>query len=719
MRLGFRALVAVGSTALLMAGLATMLGQPAALVVLLGAVMAMLMSTGIREVHRRTIAQTALAAPVVAVIGVSLGVVTAEQRVLGLLTFVAVSFVAVWVRRFGPRWFTLGFLLWQGFFFALFLQPPLSSLPFLLSAVVISCLWVGVLLLTVLYDDPGSKLRRIVSTLRARARSAIAAALDVLDDPDDEKKVRAMHRNLLQLREVALLLDGQLADSRATPDGVSPTRMRRWTVDVEIGLDEVCGATMSIAGQRSKLEPQTLRAVRRVLETLGWGEHDAAVQAVKELGAVDNCQVRGVKRLASGSVFLLDVINSWDAGQLGAQQGEPALAPKSEGSPSGAATADNDEHNADPLDENDDFETVVTLISGNLPGSAALAEKSIGRENARRLSPSRMRLTTRQAIQAGVAAGLAILVGEAISRERFYWAVIAAFIGFAGTATSGETLSKGTGRIAGTLTGLVAAVWLANVTHGHPAVAVGLIMLCIFFAFFLQPVFYSGMIFFITVMLGQLYTLLGTFSDELLALRLLETAGGAAIGILVSLLVLPAHSRATLREARKAFLADLGDLLDGCAQRLNGQQPDRDLLALTVQLDASGRQIMRTRKNVTVGRLFGADRIAVRHRISVLGACGAAARTLAGAVSPEHPNAALSKACTELAAEARRLGDAPKLGNPPALPPGEPDALDRVQPLLDEAGDDIDVAGALRALRRLSDALGILSNRQVGQSTKP
>jgi hypothetical protein len=111
---------------------------------------------------------------------------------------------------------------------------------------------------------------------------------------------------------------------------------------------------------------------------------------------------------------------------------------------------------------------------------------------------------------------------------------------------------------------------------------------------------------------------------------------------------------------------------------------------------------------VTVGRLFGADRIAVRHRISVLGACGAAARTLAGAVSPEHPNAALSMACTELAAEARRLGDAPKPGNPPVLPPGEPEAFDRVQPLSDEAGDDFDVAGAspaVGALRRLSDAL--------------
>jgi hypothetical protein len=121
---------------------------------------------------------------------------------------------------------------------------------------------------------------------------------------------------------------------------------------------------------------------------------------------------------------------------------------------------------------------------------------------------------------------------------------------------------------------------------------------------------------------------------------------------------------------------------------------------------------------VTKGRLFGADRIAARHRISVLGTCGAAARALAGAISTEHPNHALSRACTELATEARRLGDAPQLGNPPALLPGELDALDRVQPLLDKASDDTDNTGALRAFRRLSDALGLLSNRQIVQPTQ-
>ena len=100
--------------------------------------------------------------------------------------------------------------------------------------------------------------------------------------------------------------------------------------------------------------------------------------------------------------------------------------------------------------------------------------------------------------------------------------MIAAFVAFAGTATSGETLRKGAGRIAGTVLGLVAAVGLANLTRDTTAVAIAAILVCIFLAFFLQAVSYGAMIFFITVVLGQLYTLLGTFSDELLEIRLLR-----------------------------------------------------------------------------------------------------------------------------------------------------------------------------------------------------
>ena len=66
------------------------------------------------------------------------------------------------------------------------------------------------------------------------------------------------------------------------------------------------------------------------------------------------------------------------------------------------------------------------------------------------------------------------------------------------------------------------------------------------------------MIFFITLMLGQMYTLLNTFTDAVLVLRLEETAAGAAIGVAVSILVLPTGTRATARAARAGFLRPAG-----------------------------------------------------------------------------------------------------------------------------------------------------------------
>ena len=693
LRQGVRAIVAVGSTLLVEFALAQLLGEPALLGMLLGAVVAMLMSTGIRDEHRRVIALTAGAAPFAAAGGASLGVLTAEQHLLGLVTFVLVSFGAVWIRRFGPRWFTLGFLLWQGFFFALLLHPPVSSLPFLLIAIAVSGVWVGALLLTVLYEDPQGRLLRIVTALRARARSGIAAAVGVLDEPGDPRAIRQLRRQLIQLSEIALLLDGRLADRRALPEGVPPARMRRWTVDFEIGMDEVAGATVDIATRLTDVPPATVAVVRQVLTALGWADAGSAVSAAEQIDLTDESNVPAVRRLASAALFLLETVRRWDSGELR--------------SPAPAGT----DGPADILDEDEGFEPVVNLIGGNLPGSALLAQQTIERVDAGRWSPSRMRLTTRQAIQAGVAAGLAIVAGEAISTQRFYWAVIAAFVAFAGTATSGETLQKGASRIVGTVLGLVGAVGLADLVNGHKGVAIAAILGCVFLAFFLQQLSYGLMVFFITVMLGQLYTLLGTYSDELLLVRLAETVAGAAIGILVSLLVLPTHSRATLRVARQSFLGSLGDLLDACAVTLEGQVPERDLLTLTVSLDAGGRQLVRTRRALTKGRLFGADRAGLRHRITVLGSCGASARTVAASISGARPDAGLARASRELAAEARRLGDLPHLGQPAESGPGEVTALHRVRSLLEEVPPDNRIA--LHALRRLNEALALLGPRSV------
>lgn len=709
LRQGIRAFLAVSTTLLLELVLVRTLNRPAVTPLLLGAAVAMLMSTGIRETRRPVIVRTAAVAPLIAALGTSLGVLTGERRLLGLTTFVAVSFVAVWVRKFGQRWFTLGFLFWQSFFFALFLHPRLAMLPFLLLATAISGLWVGLLLATVLYDDPQLKLRRIVQGLRARARAGIAASADVLDSGGEPRSVRHLRGQLGQLAEVALVLDGQLADRRSLPAGVPPGRLRRWTFDVEIGMDELAGATVQLAEQRSDLSPATLDAVRALLQSVGWAEYGAALAAARQMESAP-AQPPAVRRLASAAAFLLETVELWQSGDLTAGR-EPG-------------TPDRDElpQGADALDEDDEFEPAVTLIGGNLPGSAALAQQTLTDDDARRFALSRLSLTTRQAIQAAVAAGLAIVAGELISPARFYWAVIAAFVAFAGTATSGETLRKGASRIGGTVLGLIAAVGLADITDGNHPAAIALMLICIFCAFFLQTVSYGAMIFFITVLLGQLYTLLGTFSDELLLIRLVETVAGAAIGIFVSLVVLPTHSRPTLRVARRVFLEDLAELLEACAQTLEGGTPPRTPLTLTMVTEASARQLVRTRQALTRGRLFGSDRSSLRHRVSVLGTCGSSARAFAAAISlhPPHGAAAtaLARASREAAQEARRLAAAAELGNPPALPSGAPDLAGVVRDLLegraaDRSGLAADAA-AVRSLRRLVEALALLGRTSAG-----
>ena len=683
-RLGLRAFVAVGSTIALQALVAALFDRSATQLMLLGAIVAATVSTGVREPRRRLVLQYALLATLLSCAGIAVGAFTAQVHLLGLAAFVVVSFVAVWVRRFGPRWLSLGFVLWQGFFFALFLRLPVADLGFLTFAVGISGVWVTLLLSTVLFENPQAKLRRVVVALRARARSGISAALEVLDDPNDERRRRVVRRELVQLREIALLLDGLLADPRSLPPELKPGRVRRWTVEVEIGMDEVCAAALAIAGTRDSFGAQDLDAVRRTLDTLGWADPAKAHRRAQELA---DHHLPALHRLGAAAVLLLDTVQEWDDG-LVLRDGGP-----------------------DEFEEDDPFAPVVTLVAGNLPGSAQLAEASLSRPGSARFAPSRLRLTTRQAIQAAVAAALAIALGEAISPQRYYWAVIAAFVIFAGAATAGENLSKGVARIVGTVLGLVVGVGVAELTRGHLGWSITTILICVFLAFFSQPISATAMIFFITVLLGQLYTLLGTFSEELLVLRLEETVAGAVSGILVALLLFPTSSRAALRQARKVFMSALADLLDGCAAGLRGQSPGQDLLGLSVSLDAAARQVVRTRRALTRGRLFGADRLEVQHRVTVMSTAGAAARALAAAVPVAPPDPGLAEVASALADDARRLSDAPLLSStdrpgPAAFPAELRPALDRAS-----ASNSATSTAVAKALLRLGDAMSMLRVR--------
>ncbi|MBO3678639.1 FUSC family protein [Streptomyces sp. NEAU-YJ-81] len=69
----------------------------------------------------------------------------------------------------------------------------------------------------------------------------------------------------------------------------------------------------------------------------------------------------------------------------------------------------------------------------------------------------RLRLTTRQAIQAGIASALALLVGHALDQHYFFWAAACCLVVFNGTATGAQTVTRSIHRMVVTAMGLLPA----------------------------------------------------------------------------------------------------------------------------------------------------------------------------------------------------------------------------------------------------------------------
>ncbi|WP_190107686.1 FUSC family protein [Streptomyces cinnamoneus] len=154
------------------------------------------------------------------------------------------------------------------------------------------------------------------------------------------------------------------------------------------------------------------------------------------------------------------------------------------------------------------------------------------------------RPTTRQAFQATFACAVALGVGQIVSDERWYWAVGTAWWIFVNTASRGETLVRGFRRVIGTMAGIAVGLLVAVPLHGAPAPTAALVAVCVFGIFYTAAPSYSWMMFFVTVMAGFLYGLLGVLHPGLLALRFEQTLVGAAGAALAVALVLPVTTHA-------------------------------------------------------------------------------------------------------------------------------------------------------------------------------
>lgn len=168
----------------------------------------------------------------------------------------------------------------------------------------------------------------------------------------------------------------------------------------------------------------------------------------------------------------------------------------------------------------------------------------------------------RQAVQVTLASAIAMVGGLALSQERWFWAVMTAFLIFTNTQSRGDVAVKGLNRALGTAVGICFGIALATLVNGRLDWSLPLIAVSVFAAFYLSALSYSAMTFFITITISLVYGLIEIFTPGLLVLRLEETAIGAMAGIFVSLAVLPLSTGRQISQATDGFMKALQALVD-------------------------------------------------------------------------------------------------------------------------------------------------------------
>lgn len=248
----------------------------------------------------------------------------------------------------------------------------------------------------------------------------------------------------------------------------------------------------------------------------------------------------------------------------------------------------------------------------------------------------RLAPTTRQAIQLTLAAIPAIIAGDLLSAQRWYWAVLTTFVVFSGTTSAGETLRKAWSRVAGTAFGVLAGVLIALIVHNDRAAALALLFVFLFVAVYGLRLSYALMTFGITAVLSLLYVLLGFYTDQILVLRLVETVVGAAFGGAAATLVLPIHTERVVNSVIAEALSRLSAAVEQASLRLTGDEGADPIQAARAYDEAF--QTVRAQLLPLIYTLRMRPDETLRTRLLLLAACGYSLRALASLANDAPPD---------------------------------------------------------------------------------
>lgn len=495
---------------------------------------------------------------------IALAALLSTYRPVVIGGFIVLAGGAIWVRRFGPRAAAIGSLSFMGYFFTLFLKPSASELPAFLLVAFGAAAAQLIVRAVLLIRRP----RRELAVLLRELRSASGAAVRVSGtSPEKGSNTRALKSALAQLDKVGRAIttwQHQFETDRHV--GIDEQTLAGQVLDARVDIEEACYERAQRADlpqlDASDFDPRrthTQTALSAVLDERTKPIRVRAARAAAEelLGSTGAVTLDVETYLLARSVVSHARLREID---LTRGPGEPRSLRPLPQAPSTAAFSDGIRQL--------EVAPAVAQKDASAAQPAALGLRG-------RWVPWRSwEPTSRMALQAMIAAGVAAGVGEAISASRWYWAVMTAFVIFIGATTRGSVLTRAYHRVAGTAIGIVIGIGAVTLVGHTTDLLVVVCLIAVFGMLYFGPLNYLYASAFITTLLVSLYRILGVLDGSILEIRLIETVSGAAIGVLCAYLILSTNSRVVLLEKVDAYFDAFGQLLAQVGTQWQGNRTD-------------------------------------------------------------------------------------------------------------------------------------------------
>ncbi len=567
-RLAIRGTASVVLSFFIISYLSKLYNQPPTLA-FLGVVIALMGSMVINDPSPRQQMTTMALLPFPASLAFVTSILLGPWPPLRMTGFLITIFAAVWMRRFGPRWLAIGMVMFMAYFSPLFFPIHADAIPWVLGSVFIATILSFIMRFVIFADRTAPQLKRYLKSIDVRAElilRQVTRELEIMAVARDEDRPKIMANARERIQKQTVLLN-----------------------ELSLLLEQYL-ETSSIKSKAELLQLQIFEKELAIGHYLNTVRHAA------------------LSPLATRATYL-------DAAEISKILTQVILSQSSVSSHPDPAADRVIKSFRQPEWTEDAIAQVAADIETKKPALPAETLKP------------KLHVSTRQAIQATLATALASAAGNFVSADRWYWASISAFMVFVG-ASRGESLARAFVRTLGTASGLLLGFVFAYLLSGKAHVEWTLIVACLFFALFGSRMafgFWTAAVF--TTMIALLFDIMGTFSRQILFLRLEETFIGSIIGAAVAGYIFPNSTRAMVKTSLATLMRTAGEILEDWTKTTPSLFSRRTLYRKLRQLDREMKALRITTAPIVgrgsvmaSGELPGIlhDTIVLRHYLSHL-----------------------------------------------------------------------------------------------------